>query len=206
MGRTTLDPLNQSSDQGKVPLLTALAAQPQAGLDHHGQRHPHDAALFLDAQLIGLHLPQVPWSFDQALLHRLPLATGACPPISNGALVKPKSRHDRLHRTPMSEQGHDEHHGLCRGAQAIEDRTSAGAEGFVALVTDEALLLARMDSDLAHADLAPGMAMLIGAECRRGVHDAPPGFVWKHAKRSMPGPPFLLQVSFTTVKWRATPF
>src|SRR4029434_2048553 len=149
---------------------------------------------------------QVPGAFDQELLHRLPLATGACPPISNGALVKPKSRHDRLHRTPMSEQGHDEHHGLYRGAQAIEDRTSAGAEGFVALVTDEALLLARMDSDIAHADLAPGMAMLIGAECRRGVHDAPPGFVWKHAKRSMPGPPFLLQVSFTTVKWRATHF
>src|SRR5215510_9764497 len=204
MGRTTLDPLHQSSDQGQVTLLTDLAAQPQACLDHHGQRHPHDAALFLDADLIGLHLPQVPWSFDQELVHRLPLATGAGPPSSNGALVKPKSRHERLRRTPMSEQGHDAHHGLCRGAQAIEDRTSAGAEGFVALVTDEALLLSRMNTNVALASLASGRAVLIGAAYGCGVHDGPPGFVWKHAKRSMSGPPFLLQVSFTTVKWRAT--
>ena len=106
----------------------------------------------------------------------------------------------------MGEQGHHEHHGLCRGAQAIEDRTSAGAEGFVALVTDESLLLPRMDTNVAMASLASGRAVLIGAEYDCGVHDGPPGCVWKHAKRSMSGPPFLLQVSFTTVKWRATIF
>src|SRR5262249_3346405 len=104
----------------------------------------------------------------------------------------------------MSEQGHHEHHGLGRGAQAIEDRTSAGAEGFVALVTDKALFLSRMNTNVALARLASGRAVLIGAEYGLGVHDGPPGFVWKHAKRSMSGPPFLLQVSFTTVKWRAT--
>ena len=63
-GRPTLTPLQQSSDQGQVPLRTDLAAQPPAGLDHHGQRPPHAAALLLDAELVGLHLPQVPWSFD----------------------------------------------------------------------------------------------------------------------------------------------
>jgi hypothetical protein len=42
----------------------------------------------------------------------------------------------------MGQQGHDEDDGFCRGAQPIEDRACGGAEGFVALVTDEALLLA----------------------------------------------------------------
>src|SRR4029434_2011289 len=56
---------------------------------------------------------------------------------------------DRLPRTPMSEHGHHAHHGLCRGAQAIEDRPSAGAEGCVALVTDVARLLPRLETKVA---------------------------------------------------------
>ena len=71
----------------------------------------------------------------------------------------------------MGEQGHHDDHGLCRGAQPIEDRTFAGAEGLLTLVTDEALLLARMDTDIAHTCLASGMAVSIGAEYRRGIHD-----------------------------------
>ena len=39
------------------------------------------------------------------------------------------------------------------------------------LVADEALLLARMDTDIAHARLASGMAVPIGAEYRRGIHE-----------------------------------
>src|SRR6266536_528731 len=61
-----------------------------------------------------------------------------------------------------------------------------------------------MDTDIALARLASGRAVPIGAECGCGVHGGPPGFVWKQAKRSMLGPPFSLQVSFTTVKCRAT--
>src|SRR4029450_1778954 len=38
----------------------------------------------------------------------------------------------------------------------------------------------RMDSNIALAGLASGMAGLIGAECCRGVHDTPPGCAWKH--------------------------
>jgi hypothetical protein len=37
-----------------------------------------------------------------------------------------------------------------------------------------------MDTDIAHARLASGMAMPIGAEYGCGVHDAPPGCTWKH--------------------------
>jgi hypothetical protein len=47
-------------------------------------------------------------------------------------------------------------------------------------VADEALLLLRMDPNIALAGLASGMAVLIGAECSRGVHDTPPGCAWQH--------------------------
>ena len=46
---------------------------------------------FFDAQLIGLHLPQVAWLFDQILVHGLALMARAGPPRRYGALVKPKS-------------------------------------------------------------------------------------------------------------------
>ena len=142
--RTAPDPLTQPPDQGHVPLRTDRAAQPQARLDHHSQCHPHNAALFLDAEFIGLHLPQVTWLFDQGLVHGLPLLTGTGPPRGDRPLVKRKTRHNRLQGTPMGEQGHDDDHSFCRGTQPIEDRACGGAEGFVALMTDEPLLLPRV--------------------------------------------------------------
>ena len=80
MGRTAPHAFDQSSDQRHVTLLADFTAQPQARLDHHGQCHPHDAALFLHADLIGLYVPQVTWLLDQALLDGLPLSPGAGPP------------------------------------------------------------------------------------------------------------------------------
>src|SRR5262249_4221051 len=203
-GCTAPHPLDQPPNQEQVTLLADLAAQPQARLDHHGQRHPHHAALFLAAELIGLHLPQVTWLLDQILVHGLTLTARAGPPRRDGALIEAKRRHDGLYGTAMGEQSHDDDHGLGRGAQPIEDRAFCGAEGFVARVADEPLLLPRMDTDVTLASLASGRAVPIGAECGCGVHDGPPGFVWKQAKRSMSGPPFLLQVSFTTVQWGVT--
>jgi hypothetical protein len=47
----------------------------------------------------------------------------------------------------MGQQGHAKDHRLDRGVQPIEHRAFAGAEGLVTLVADEALLLARMDTD-----------------------------------------------------------
>src|SRR5262245_8797610 len=94
----------------------------------------------------------------------------------------------------MGQQGHHDDHGLCRGAQPIEDGTVAGAAGLMILVADAALLLARMATDIAHTHLASGMAVPIGAEYRRGVHDAPPGCAWKHRHEKYVWPP----VFFTT--------
>src|SRR4030095_10758234 len=107
---------------------------------------------------------------------------------------KPKRRHNRLHGTPMGEQGHHEHHGLCRGTQPIEGRPFTGAEGFVTRVADEALLLLRMDTDIALTRLASSRTVLIGAEYGRGVHDAPPGCAWKHCHEKYVWTP----VCFTT--------
>src|SRR4029450_120192 len=80
----------------------------------------------------------------------------------------------------MANQGHDDEHSPRRGPQPIEDRPFGSAEGFVTRVADEALLLPRMDTDIALANLASGMAVRIGAECNRGVHDNSPGCAWKH--------------------------
>src|SRR5215831_13640117 len=134
--------LDQPPDQGHVTLLADLAAQPQAGLHHHGHGHPDNTALLLDAQLVGLHLSEVPWLLDEILVHGLALPPRARPPIRYRAFVEPKRRHNRLHRTPMGEQRHDEAHRLGRGAQAVEHRAFGGAERLMARVADEALLLA----------------------------------------------------------------
>src|SRR5215471_21414672 len=174
MCRTALDPRDQSPDQGQVTLRADLAAQPQPCLDHHGQCHPHNATLFLDTAFIGWHLSEVPWLFNQVLVHCLTLSPGADPPCGDGPLVEPKRCHNRLPGTPMGEQGHDDDHGFCRGAQPIADRPCGRAEGFVARVTDEPLLLPRMDPDIALARLASGRTVPIGAEDGCGVHDGPP--------------------------------
>src|SRR5262245_42248062 len=42
-----------------------------------------------------------------------------------------------------------------------------------------------MDTNIALADLASGRTVLVGAECRRGVHDAPPGCAWKTLPREV---------------------
>jgi hypothetical protein len=42
-----------------------------------------------------------------------------------------------------------------------------------------------MDTDIALAGLASGMAMPIGAEYACGVHDAPPGCAWRALPRGV---------------------
>src|SRR4029453_3862606 len=140
-GRTAPYPRDQAPEQGQVTLLTDLAAQPQPCCDHHGQCHPHDAALFLDPEFIGLYLAPIAWLLDQILMHRLALTARSSPPSGDGTLVKAKCRHDRLHGTPVGKQGPPEHHRLCRGTQPIEDSPWAGAESFMTRVANEALLL-----------------------------------------------------------------
>ena len=104
-----------------------------------------------------------------------------------------------MHRPAMGEQSYNEHHGLCRGAQPIENWPFAGAEGFVTLMADEALLLLQMATNMALTSLASGMAVPIGAKYGRGVHDTPPGREWQHCHEKYVWTPFPLQRHRTTV-------
>ena len=97
-----------------------------------------------------------------------------------------------------------QHYGLCRGTQPIEDGPFAGAEGFMTRVADEALLLLRMDPNIALAGLASGMTVLIGAECSRGVHDTPPWLCVETLPRVCLDPRLLYNCR-TTVCCKATP-
>src|SRR4029434_2437992 len=71
---------------------------------------------------------------------------------------------------PMGQQRHHQAHGLCRGPQTIEGCAFCGAERLAARRTEKALLLARVDANVALAGLSSGGARPIGAECCRGVH------------------------------------
>ena len=170
-------PLDQTPNQHHVTLLTDFASEPQAGADHHRQSHPHDAPLFLDADLVGLHLPEGPRSLDHMFLDRLALY--ACPlqPGGYGPLIHAESDNDGLQGAPVRHQGHDPGHRVRRSPQTIKRRASGGGEGLVTLGTDEAFLLTRVDANVALAGLASGRTRQIGAEDGRGVHAyPPPGF------------------------------
>jgi len=89
---TAADPLDQAPDQRHVALRADFPAPPKSGLHHHRHGHPDDTALFLDAQLIGLDLSQVPRLLDQIRVHGLALTARTGPPIRSGTLVESKRR------------------------------------------------------------------------------------------------------------------
>jgi len=95
----------------------------------------------------------------------------------------------------MGEQRHDEAHRLGCGAQAVKHRACGGAERLLARMADEPPFLLRMDTDIALARLASGRAVPIGAECGCGVHDAPPGYAWKHCHEKYVWTPVCLTTS-----------
>ena len=162
-------------------------------------RHPDDATLGLDADLIGLDVPEIPGLLDQMLLHGLALVASTCLPRCDRPLVKPKGHDDRLQRAAVRQERQHERHGLGWRPQAVERRPFRRGEGLAALRADEAFVLARMDANIALAALASGRTRRIRAECGGGVHACPPSSVGERTKRSMAGPPFSLQVRYTTV-------
>src|SRR5215510_2547995 len=151
-------------------------------------------------------MSQITWLLDQILLDRLPLLPCAGPPRCHRPLVEPEGSDDSLQRTTMREQCHHGYNQLSRRTQPVEDRAFRRREGFVALLTDKPLLLARVDTDIALADLASGRTCQVRAKYSRGVHAGSPLLVLLGSmpRRSIAGPPLLLQVHFSTVEWRAT--
>src|SRR5262249_7989319 len=158
----------------------------------------HNTALFLDAYLVGLHLAEILRLLYQMFLDGLALAASACPPRSDGAFVEAKRSDNGWHRTAMSEQRDHEADRLRSRPQAIHGGPFGSADRLVAGGTQAALLLTRVDADVALAALASGRTRQVRAECCCGVHTCPPSSVGEPTKRSMFGPPFALQVHLTT--------
>ena len=61
------------------------------------------------------------------------MAPGTGPPRGDGTCIEAKRYGNDVHGTAMREQGHDEGHGLCRRAQAIEGCPGRGAKGLATL-------------------------------------------------------------------------
>src|SRR4030095_4848349 len=114
-----------------------------------------------------------------------------------------EGRDDSLQWAAMREQRHHCYDQLGRGTQPVEDRPFRDGKGLVTLRTHEPLVLTRVDTDIPLAALSSSRAVHIGAEYSCGVHDGPPGVVEEHAKKSMSGPPFLLQAAWPTFWWGA---
>ena len=91
MRSATAHPLYEPANQGHVTRLTDLTGEPQAGMDHHRQGHPHNAALCLHADLVGLHLSQVRGLLDQILLDGLTLLAGRAHQSATVRSSKPKA-------------------------------------------------------------------------------------------------------------------
>ena len=70
----------------------------------------------------------------------------------------------------MDQQRHDHGCRFRRRAEPIEDRAFGGTEGLLALFAEKALLLLRVNTHVALADLASGVAIEIGTEYGGGVH------------------------------------
>jgi hypothetical protein len=166
---------------------------------HQRQRHPDNAPVFLDTDLVRLHLPKVARLLDEVLLHSLALDASPGQPTGHRPLVETERDNDGLPWTPMGYQRDHQGHGLGRGPEAVQRRALCRAERFVAQPADEPLVLARVEANVALAGLASGRAPQIGAEYACGVHGGPPGVVGEHAKRSLSGLTFSLPANLTTV-------
>src|SRR6266403_2275154 len=71
--RASTHPRDETTNARQVTVGAHGASEPQAGIDHQRQGHPHDAPVGLDTDLVGWYLPEVTWSLDQMLLDRLTL-------------------------------------------------------------------------------------------------------------------------------------
>ena len=156
-------PRQEPSPPGPGALDTDCSRAPHAGTDPQRQGHPDAGALGLHAALVGWHRAQMTWLRNQRLLDSLPLRPGACPPRRHRPCVAPESRDARLPRTARREPCPHGHDPCSRRTQPVADGAFRRGNGFVALLTDKPLLLARVDSAMALTDLASGRTCQVRA-------------------------------------------
>ena len=127
------------------------------------------------------------------LLDNLPLSPGAGPPRGNGPLVKPKGDNDRLQGTAVRQEREHESDGFGWRPQAVECRAFCGTERLVTRRAEKALVLARVDANVALAGLASGGACQIRAECALwGPCVYPPSRVGERTQRKYAWTPIFM--------------
>lgn len=113
----------------------------------------------LDADFVGLHLPQVTRLLNQGLLHRLSMDACAGGPPCHAPLVEAECDHAGLQVAAMRHQRDDQGDGLRRGAKPIKHGAFRLGEALLARCADEPFVLLRVDTAVALAGLAPGRAL-----------------------------------------------
>jgi hypothetical protein len=90
----------------------------------------------------------------------------ACPlpPIPHRALIEPKSMHDGLDWTAVSQQRNHQQHRLRLCAQPIENRPFRRRKRLLALIADVPLFLLTMQADVSFFDLPSCRAINIRAK------------------------------------------
>jgi hypothetical protein len=117
MQRTPTHLLDETTHTRQVTVRAHSSSEPQACTDHQRHSHPHESSWRLDADLVGLHLPQSTRLLNERLLHRLPLGTSARQPTRHRPLLIAKCHDDRWQWTPVGHQGHHQADRLRRGPQ-----------------------------------------------------------------------------------------
>ena len=175
---------NHPSDQLTVSMGADRAAKPQARADHHRHRHPQHACLGLDMHLVGLHLMQIAWLYQLAMMHRFCMRAGSVDPLAYRLGLELERHLNRGNGTPMTDQRDHARDRLLIDASTKEDRPTPSTEGRVTNRTAVALPLLAMDADVAFAKLPSCRAVDIRAKCGLRIDDTPP-FGPKHRRVSL---------------------
>jgi hypothetical protein len=91
------------------------------------------------------------------------------PPIPHSALIKPKSKHNGLDWTAISQQRNHQQHRLGLRWQPIEDRSLCRRETLFARNIDVPLFLLAMDANVSFSNLPSCRAIDIRAKYVLGV-------------------------------------
>jgi hypothetical protein len=163
--------VGQALDQGAIPLLADDPTQPQPSWDHHRHRHPDYATHYFDFDFIRLHLKQIELAMaDDMLVHRLTMLSSPPPPLLDRPLVKPKSHHNGLDRTTISQQGQHQDHRLRRCFQTVEDTAFAHTKGLGTHRTHTSLFFETMDTNIATPTLSFCRTLKVRAKYLFEVH------------------------------------
>src|SRR5262249_21144958 len=173
-------------------------AQPQPVRHGQGHRHPQTPGLALGVQLISLDVAQVHLlGVEVVLVDALAVGASLVLPGGHRALVGAERSDASLQGAACDPQGEDGDEQGALLVQAIKGGALAGREGLTAEAADVASRLVAVDLDVALAELSPGGAVGVVAECLGGVHGVPPrrSRLASLPVRMFPGPPLVYTLS-----------